>query len=99
MSHYNVYINNKFEFKINKKIALLENNYVLSNNYKVSGSALNLKFGIEDSNGKCVANISREFLSLPDKYKIDIHDETKIITILCIIVAITNDVDRAQNSH
>lgn len=96
MSHYNVYIGNEYKYQIKKKFKFFKNNYELSNLYTVSGSTLNLDFSIINNYGKEIAIINRKFLSIGDKYKIDILDERELITILTIIVAITNDIDRSQ---
>ena len=66
--------------------------------YKVNGSTFNLNFTIINNYGKTVALVNRKFLSIGDKYQIEIIDEKDIYTILTIIVAITNDVDRSQSN-
>ena len=66
--------------------------------YKVDGSTFNLNFTIINNYGKTVALVNRKFLSIGDKYQIEIIDEKDIYTILTIIVAITNDVDRSQSN-
>lgn len=98
MPRYNVYIENNLKYQIKKIFKFFKNDYELSNMYKVSGSALNLDFSITNNYGKEVALVTRKFLSIGDKYQIEILDENDLITILTIIVAITNDVDRAQAS-
>jgi uncharacterized protein YxjI len=64
--------------------------------YKVDGSTLGYNFTILNDLGDAVASITREILTIGDKYQIDIIDEKDINTILTIIVAITNDIDRSQ---
>ncbi len=98
ISHYNVYINGKYEFQIKKKFKIFKNNYELSNDYTVDGSAFNLDFSIINNNGNEIAIINRKFLSIGDKYKIEILDEKDVNIILTIIVAITNDIDRSQSA-
>ena len=98
MPHYNVYINGKYKFQIKKKFQMFKNNYELSNDYTVDGSTLSLDFIIKNNNGKEIAIINRKFLSIGDKYQIEIIDEKDINIILTIIVAITNDVDRSQST-
>lgn len=93
---YNVYFEGKYQYQIKKKFHLFKNDYNLSNMYKVVGSLFNLDFVIINNHGETVALINRKFLSIGDKYQIDVIDEKDINTILTIIVAITNDVDRNQ---
>ena len=68
----------------------------LSNLYKVDGSIFSLNFTIVNNYGKEIALVNRKFLSIGDKYQIEILDENDVYTILTIIVAITNDIDRQQ---
>ena len=96
MPHYNVYIEDEYKYQIKKKFKFLKNDYELSNMYKVDGSIFNLNFTIINNYGKEIALVNRSFLSIGDKYQIEILDEKDIYTILTIIVAITNDVDREQ---
>ena len=98
MPHYNVYIEDEYKYQIKKKFKLFKNDYELSNLYKVDGSAFNLNFNIINNYGKQIALVNRKFLSIGDKYQIEILDEKDIYTILTIIVAITNDVDRSQSN-
>lgn len=98
MPHYNVYIDNDLKYQIKKKFKFFKNNYELSNSYKVNGSTFNLNFNIENDYGKEIAIVNRKFLSIGDKYNIEIFDEKDLVTILTIIVAITNDVDRSQST-
>lgn len=96
MPHYNVYIEDEYKYQIKKKFKMFKNDYELSNLYKVDGSTFNLNFTIINNYGKEIALVNRKFLSIGDKYQIEILDEKDIYTILTIIVAITNDVDRNQ---
>ena len=96
MPHYNVYIEGAYKYQIKKKFKMFKNDYELSNLYKVDGSTFNLNFTIMNNYGKEIALVNRKFLSIGDKYQIEILDEKDIYTILTIIVAITNDVDRDQ---
>lgn len=97
-SCYNVFFEGKYQYQIKKKFHLFKNDYNLSNKYKVVGSLFNLDFVIINNHGETVAIINRKFLSIGDKYQIDVIDEKDINTILTIIVAITNDVDRSQSN-
>lgn len=96
--HYNVYINDEYKYQIKKKFHFFKNDYELSNSYKVDGSTFAFNFTIINNYGKTVALVNRKFLSIGDKYQIDILDEKDMVTILTIIVAITNDVDRCQSN-
>lgn len=96
MPHYNVYIKGEYKYQIKKKFKIFKNDYELSNLYKVDGSIFNLNFTIVNNYGKEIALVNRKFLSIGDKYQIEILDENDIYTILTIIVAITNDIDRQQ---
>ena len=96
MPHYNVYIEDEYKYQIKKKFKPFKNDYELSNLYKVDGSTFNLNFTIINNYGKKIALVNRKFLSIGDKYQIEILDEKDIYTILTIIVAITNDIDRSQ---
>ena len=57
-----------------------------------------LDFIVYDDNNIQIGSIKRKFISLGDKYEINIDDINKKEIILAIIVAITNDVNRNQNS-
>ena len=96
MPHYNVYIEDQYKYQIKKKFQFFKNDYELSNMYKVEGSTFNLNFTVINNYGKTVALVNRKFLSIGDKYQIEILDKKDIYTILTIIVAITNDIDRSQ---
>lgn len=98
MPHYNVHIGGEFKYQIKKKFQFLKNDYDLSNAYKVDGSVFSLNFAIYNNYGQQVALVNRKFISIGDKYQIDIYDEKDLYTILTIIVAITNDIDRNQKS-
>ncbi len=96
--NYNVYINDELSFKIVKKLQFFKNDYELSNGYRVEGNFMMLDFTIYDNNNIQIGSISRAFISLGDKYEINIYDTNKIEIVLAIIVAITNDVNRHQGS-
>ncbi len=96
--HYNVYINDEFVFTIKKKLQFIRNDYILSNGYSVDGDILNLDFVIYDDNNNKIGSIKRKLISIGDKYEITIEDDSKKETILAIIVAITNDINRSQDS-
>jgi len=99
MPKYNVMINNKIEYSISKKFNLLKNDYILSNNYKVDGKFLNHNFTVYNNNGEKVGEIYRRYLTFGDQYVIDIYDDKDYLIVLSIIVAITNDIDRAQSNN
>ena len=96
--NYNVFIGSEFSFKITRKLQLLKNDYILSNGYRVEGNFMMLDFSIYDDNNNLIGSITRKFISIGDKYEITINDMSKKEIILAIIVAITNDVNRSQNS-
>ena len=98
MPNYNVFINGQKEFNIKKKFKFFKNDYELSNNYKVEGNFLSHNFTVLNDKGEKVGEITRKYLTIGDQYNIDIIDEKDYIVILTIIVAITNDIDRAQAS-
>lgn len=98
MPHYNIYIEDDYKYQIKKNFKLFKNDYELSNSYKVDGSPFNFNFTIINDSGKEIALVNRKFLSIGDKYRIEILDEKDIDTILTIIVAITNDIDRSQSN-
>lgn len=96
--HYNVYINDILEFQIIKKFQLFKNDYTLSNGYRVEGKFMMLDFTVYDNNNIQIGSIKRKFFSIGDKYEIEINDISKKEIVLAIIVAITNDVNRSQNT-
>ena len=96
--NYNVYIGDEFVFKITKKFQLLKNDYILSNGYRVEGNFMMLDFIVYDDNKTQIGSIKRKFISIGDKYEISINDISKKEIVLSIIVAITNDINRNQNS-
>lgn len=96
--HYNVYINDTLEFKIIKKFQLFKNDYTLNNGYRVDGNFFMLDFKVFDDNNNQIGSIKRKFISIGDKYEIEINDTSKKEIVLAIIVAITNDVNRSQNT-
>ena len=97
--NYNVYIDDKFAFKISKKFHLIKNDYVLSNGYKVEGNFLMLDFNVYGKHNKVIGSIKRKYFSIGDKYVLDIKDEANKEIVLAIIVAIANDINRSQSSH
>lgn len=96
--NYNVYIDGEFVFKIKKKFQLTKNDYSLSNGYSVDGNILSLDFEVYDDNNKLIGSIKRKIISIGDRYEITIDDVSKKEIILAIIVAITNDINRGQDS-
>ena len=96
--NYNVYIRDEFAFKITKKFQLLKNDYSLSNGYRVEGNFMMLDFTIYDDKNIQIGGIKRKFISIGDKYEINIDDMNKKEVVLAIIVAITNDINRRQNT-
>jgi len=98
MSHYNVYVHDELVVKIAKKFKLFKNNYTLSNGYRVEGNAFMLNYTIFDDKNNQVGSIKRKFLSIGDKYEIEISESADKEIVLAIIVAITNDVNRNQAS-
>ena len=94
--HYNVYIKDILEFQITKKFQLFKNDYTLSNGYRVEGKFMMLDFKVFDNNNNQIGSIKRKFISIGDKYEIEINDPNKKEIVLAIIVAITNDVNRNQ---
>ena len=91
MPSYNLYVKDKYMCKIKRKFTLWKRKYIISNGYRVEGNFVDLNFKIFDQEDKQVANISKKFFSLTDKYEIDILDEKNTYLILAIVVAITND--------
>ena len=73
--HYNVYINDILEFQIIKKFQLFKNDYLLSNGYRVEGNFMMLDFTIYDDNNNQIGSIKRKFLSIGEKYEIEINDK------------------------
>ena len=98
MPKYNVILNNNIEYSISKKFHILKNDYILSNGYRVEGNFLGHNFVVYNPANEKVGEINRKYLTIGDQYIIDIFDEKEYILILSIIVAITNDIDRAQNN-
>ena len=97
--HYDIYINDELTCEIAKKFQLFRNDYVLSNGYSVDGDFLSLNFSIYDNNEKQIASISRKYISIGEKYTIEINNKKDLILVLSIIVAIANDVDRSKNEY
>ena len=97
MPNYNIYINDNFFCKITKKFQLFKNDYILSNGYKVAGNFLMLDFAIYDDVNNQIGSIKRKFITIGDKYEIDIQDINKKEIVLAIIAAISNDINRNQN--
>lgn len=96
MPKYNVIINGNKEYSITKKFKFFKNNYELSNNYRVEGNFLSYNFIVYNDKNEKVGEINRKLFKIGDQYIIDIPNEKDYLLILSIIVAITNDVDRAQ---
>ena len=96
---YNVYIKGELVCTISKDFSIFSNNYSLDNGYYVDGSIMNLDFDLYDDKDTLIAVISRKFLSIGDKYELDILDDSKKVIILSIFVAIANDVNRNQRNN
>lgn len=99
MPKYNIYINNNLMYSIDKKFRLLSNDYTLSNNYRVEGDFFMHDFSVYNDKNEKVAYVSRKYISIGDKYVVDIYDDKDYLLILTIVVAITNDIDRSQRSQ
>ena len=98
MPKYNIIINNNVICSINKKFHIIKNDYTLSNNYRIDGDFFSHNFIVYNDKDEKVGEIYRQYFSIGDKYVIEIFDEKDYVLILGIIVAISNDVDRAQRS-
>ena len=96
--HYNVFVNDQKICQIKKKFQLMKNDYELTNGYRVEGNIFAYDFVIYDNTDTPIGSIKRALISIGDKYEIEIFDETKLNIVLAIIVAITNDINRSQNS-
>ena len=100
--NYNVYINNQFSFKITRKLQLIGTDYIFSNGYRVEGSFvwmnLWMNFMIYDDKNNQIGSMNKKSVSIGNQYEIDIYNLDKKEIILAIIVAITNDINRIQNS-
>ena len=98
-SHYNVFYNTKFSYKIIKKFNVFKNVYELSNGYTAEGDIFHLCLSIYDNEKRRIACINKHIISIGDKYEIEIFDETKIALILSITAMVANDVDRRQSRN
>lgn len=98
MPHYNIYFGEEVAFQIKKKFQLFKNDYELTNGYRVEGNVFALDFNIFDDAGNQVGSIKRALISIGDKYEMEIIDPSKLNIVLAIIVAITNDINRSQNT-
>ncbi len=96
MPKYNVFINGNKEYFIKKKFKLFKNDYELSNNFRVEGNFLSHNFTVYNDKHEKVGEIYRKYFKIGDQYIIDIPNEKDYLLVLSIIVAITNDIDRAQ---
>ena len=99
MPNYNIYMNNRLVCNISKKFQLFKNDYILDNGFRVEGEFLMLDFSIYDQTNNEIGHIKRNFISIGDKYEIEIKDSKDCYLILAIIVAIANDVNRKQRSN
>lgn len=99
MPHYDVYLEDQLVCSIAKKIRLIKNDYSLSNGYRVDGNFLALNFSITDPNGHMMGSIKRKFISIGDRYELNIFDQHQELLALAILIAITNDVNRAQREN
>ena len=99
MPHYDIYLEDHLACSINKRIRLLKNDYGLSNGYRVDGNILALNFTIIDSHGKKMGSIKRKLISIGDRYEITIFDHQQELLALAILIAIANDVNRAQRNN
>lgn len=99
MPHYDIYLEDHLVCSISKKFQLIKNDYKLTNGYKVNGNFLACNFQIKDPHGDIMGSIKRKLISIRDKYEIDIFDEKQELLALAILIAITNDVNRAQQNN
>lgn len=99
MPHYDIYLDDHLVCSIAKKFQLIKNDYKLTNGYKVDGNFLALNFEITDPHGHIMGSIKRKFISIGDKYEIEIFDEKQELLALAILIAIANDVNRAQRNN
>lgn len=99
MPHYDIYLEDQLVCSIAKKIRLIKNDYSLSNGYRVDGNFLALNFSITDPNGHMMGSIKRKFISIGDRYELNIFDQQQELLALAILIAITNDVNRAQREN
>ena len=98
--HYKIFIYDKYVCDISRKFQIFDCDYLLDNGYRVDGDTFMLNFNIYDNQNNLIGNIQRQFISLGDKYEINVYDEAKLEIILSIIVAIANDINRRQrNNH
>ncbi len=96
---YLIYMDGKLVATVNKKTFIgLPIYEVPELNYKVEGNFTSTEFNIVDSNDNVVAVANRKFISIGDKYRLEIMDENNYLYILGILAALINVVDDGQQS-
>ena len=68
--------------------------------WRLDGNILQLNFTIRDGNGELIAVVSQKFLSIHDKYSVDIYKpefEEEIVAILVTLQHMINDRETASS--
>ena len=66
--------------------------------WKLEGNLLQLNFTIKDNNGEIIAVIGQKYLSLHDKYSVDIYDESKEEYIVAILISLQHMIRERRTS-
>ncbi len=68
-------------------------------NLKVEGNLLSTEYNIIDESDNIIANAKRKYISIGDKYQLEIYDEKNYLNILGILIAIINVIDERQSNN
>lgn len=92
LSKYEIFIHGQSMGYISKKFTFFKPSYSLDiKGLKVKGDVLQLNFDIYDYDYKCIATISRKFISWTDTYVMDVLNPDDALIVLMIVVAIDID--------
>lgn len=90
-----------FEFKLKKELFHIYKKVIriVGLDWKLKGNMFRLNFELLDADGSVIATVSQKFISLHDKYSIDIYKpeyEDKVVAIVVCLQHMIRDKERSQ---
>ncbi len=98
MPTFDIYIGDRICGRIKKKFTFFKPEFSLEcDGWSISGNFFEYDYSINDAYGKPVARIEKE-IAWMDKYHLDIFDDTNVLKVLMVVIAIDAEKDDRNNS-
>ncbi len=95
---FEIYLNGNYAGCIHKEFSFFTPRFNIDyNGWTVNGNWLEWDYSIYDSQGYCVATVSKELFNWTDTYSIDIHNPQDALCVLTLVLAI--DAEKCSRSN